>query len=917
MRWAGCAVVVSLLLSAGGGAIPSPRLPAEAIVLRGAAREARPARSTDQFVARRRAVDVDLKALRKAAPGTRVRFDLFDDVRVRGVVEHLERRPEGMTLSGRLEEGAGGAGGHGGGGGSFLFVLEQAQLSGGIRTTDGRIFEVGTDLEGRPLVQEAALDRLPECAGSVVANPSGPASGAGAAASVTALPDAASPEAASPDPRDLIDVMVAYTERAEAAAGGPAAARALAQRAVDEANAAYVNSGIDTRLRLVWRGATQYDETLDDHQTHLTRLRLPNDGYMDELHAIRDAYGADVVSLFVDDSEAAGLGYLMQQPSTTFAGLAFSVVYWFTAASNNLTLAHEIGHNQGCEHDRANASGNPSYNYAYGERFVGNDGRWYRTVMGYLPGQRIQNFSNPAVFYQGQPTGRDNKEDNARAIRNTAVTVANFRPRRTHPGSLRDFDGNGADDLSTFDSQLGTLWIGLARGGTFDIFAWEVLSAAAVWSAQVEGDFDGDGWKDLASFDAAASKWWVSRSLGDRFQTASWLQQTPASGWERHLAADFDGDGRDDVASFNAATRQWWVGRSTGSAFASALWGTLSASSTWTDALAGDFDGDGRGDLAQENDAGEWWVGLSSGSGFSLAAWVGTGDPSGWSSAVVGDYDGDGRSDLAQYRAADGSIRVELSTGSAFVPGTWGSFPAAGGAGGGDGGGCGAFLSGDFDGDGLADIACFAAPDARFWVGLSTGSAFSVSLWSALDPAAGWSRHVTGDFNGDGKIDVASYLLPKGEWWVGLSSGSGFAFSLWGKFVLPRAGVDTDGDGVDDASDCDPTRPEAWAIPGEVETLTLLQPGGPGSATMLVWTEPAFRGGLFVQYDVLRSDSPFYFGWGSVACLETNDGADREALDASVPAPIWFYLVRGGNACGEAELGVDSQGNPRTGVSCP
>ena len=42
--------------------------------------------------------------------------------------------------------------------------MEQAQVSGGLRTADGRDFDVGSDLEGRPLVQEVSSSRIYEYA---------------------------------------------------------------------------------------------------------------------------------------------------------------------------------------------------------------------------------------------------------------------------------------------------------------------------------------------------------------------------------------------------------------------------------------------------------------------------------------------------------------------------------------------------------------------------------------------------------------------------------------------------------------------------------------------------------------------------------------------------------------------------------
>ena len=48
---------------------------------------------------------------------------------------------------------------------------------------------------------------------------------------------------------------------------------------------------------------------------------------MDELHALRDAYGADVVSLIEDDPQYCGIAYRMATLATSFESSAFNVVH--------------------------------------------------------------------------------------------------------------------------------------------------------------------------------------------------------------------------------------------------------------------------------------------------------------------------------------------------------------------------------------------------------------------------------------------------------------------------------------------------------------------------------------------------------------------------------------------------------------
>ncbi len=229
----------------------------------------------------------------------------------------------------------------------------------------------------------------------------------------------------------VFDVLVVYTHLARIAAGGTNAIRAEALLAVETANVGYENSVVNARMRLVGSNEVVYGES-GGWGDHLDRLQDDDDGYMDVIHDWRDDLGADFVSLFVIEDGACGLGRC-----NSTSGTAFSVVNWGCAVSN-FSFHHEIGHNQGCLHNRADSDCSGAYSYSYGWRFFGDGNDGWRTVMAYNNDDgdftRINWFSNPNVLYDGQPTGvpvgDDDAADNVRTINNRATTVEGFRISR-------------------------------------------------------------------------------------------------------------------------------------------------------------------------------------------------------------------------------------------------------------------------------------------------------------------------------------------------------------------------------------------------------------------------------------------------------------------------------------------------------
>jgi len=148
--------------------------------------------------------------------------------------------------------------------------------------------------------------------------------------------------------------------------------------------------------------------------------------------ALRNTYGADLVSFIIEGTQFCGIAWLMQTVSPTFAANAYSVTAR-TCATGYYSFAHEIGHNMGARHDWfVDPTNNSPYSYNHG--FVATNKTW-RTIMAYGNDcgncTRVNRWSNPSLLYNGAPTGvpegQFHAADNHRTLNNTALTVANFR----------------------------------------------------------------------------------------------------------------------------------------------------------------------------------------------------------------------------------------------------------------------------------------------------------------------------------------------------------------------------------------------------------------------------------------------------------------------------------------------------------
>ena len=430
-----CVMLAAVLASAdlhaqGGGLF----LPAETL---GAADPA-----PGVTVLRSRVVRIDVTTLAAArleadreTPAPPLTLNLFDDVMFSGIVERTAPTLSGgYVLSGRLDDVALG---------TFTLVVNGEVVAGTVRTLDAT-YRIGAAGDRVHAIRQIDPSTLPPGGEPLIPPPP-----AADAPGTFAL-------AAGDDDGSVIDVAVFYTPAARRAEGGTGEIEALIDLHIAETNQAYADSGVIQRVRLVSRDAVVYSEgsAMEDDIEALISLR---DGVMDEIHAIRDREGADLVHLIVDrrhggNVDYCGIATLMTTVSISFEESGFSVTDY---SCGGLAFAHELGHLMGLHHDRYavedRGSSMWSFPYSFGyvnqrafERGAPLSSRW-NTIMAY-PFQCVDSgfycgpllrFSNPDQSYNGDPLGVPGDQvsslvtgpsDARRALNNTRTTVANFRP---------------------------------------------------------------------------------------------------------------------------------------------------------------------------------------------------------------------------------------------------------------------------------------------------------------------------------------------------------------------------------------------------------------------------------------------------------------------------------------------------------
>jgi hypothetical protein len=234
-----------------------------------------------------------------------------------------------------------------------------------------------------------------------------------------------------------------------------------------------------------------------------------------------------------------------------------------------------------------------------------------------------------------------------------------------------DYTGDGNTDFSLYRDNTGSpantyIYQSPTPGSMATFFPWGNAVTDVIGA---EGDYDGDGIMDPTIVRAPAGVpfvWWVFRTSDNTVMTFNW----GATG-ATDIAlpgADYTGDGTDDpaVARIGAGGQiTWLIGTTSGTQILQANWGDFD-----TDFIipAGDYDGDNKADFmvwrafgAGTN--GVWYLLTNSGN-ISYTPFGIPGSAAARDTALrSGDYDGDGLTDIAVYRSSTRTFFVARSSG--------------------------------------------------------------------------------------------------------------------------------------------------------------------------------------------------------------------------------------------------------------
>ena len=411
VRWLG---LVSVVLGSASVGLLSHRSAAQPV----------PPRARGETTAHLRAVvaevpldDEAVAAIRSKSKPT-FAVTLPDRSRVVVVVDRVEEKGRSLSLLGHLD---------GQPGSSAVVTVVGEALAGNLRGKGDVVHVIAMSPEGKPVIRAVDPRKLPPD------DPGRPIRVGPGHQGPRRDPNA---DTCTTDDPGVIQLMLLYSKQSRVVAGGVDAIEAIAYAALAESNQANLDSDISSRIELVHLAEVDYTAT--DTISDTVRLHDAGDGFLDDVHALRDLYRADVVAMFAQNTDYCGFSYgasyggvfdVVRDPGNLHEEGAF-VTFELGCVQTNLTLPHELAHLGSARHGwAADASDNFPTHANHGHVA----GATFRTIMSTpfeSSAPRVPNFSNPAISRAGVPTGSSSEPqptDNHAVLNLSAPILANYR----------------------------------------------------------------------------------------------------------------------------------------------------------------------------------------------------------------------------------------------------------------------------------------------------------------------------------------------------------------------------------------------------------------------------------------------------------------------------------------------------------
>jgi CHRD domain/FG-GAP-like repeat/PKD domain len=362
----------------------------------------------------------------------------------------------------------------------------------------------------------------------------------------------------------------------------------------------------------------------------------------------------------------------------------------------------------------------------------------------------------------------------------------------------------------------------------------------------VRTDFNGDGEGDVVWRGSSGDNYIFLMNGTSVLPTSGYTNGVPDLGWQIVGTGDFDGDGKTDILWRKASTGENYIFLMNGTTVKAGSGYINTVGAPWVVAGVGDFDGDGKADILWRNSVtGEDYIFFMNGttvlgtSGYTNAV-----PDLHWQVAGIGDFDGDGKADILWRNGTTGEDFIFLMNGTTVL-------------------GTSAYTNavqdlhwqvagiGDFDGDGKSDILWRNSTTGEDYVFLMSGTAvLGTSGYTNSVPDPAWQVAGTGDYDGDGMADIL---------WRNTSTGQNYIFFMNGTAVLAASGYTNPVPlawGVPGGQTLPPAPPCSTSLPGPI-TLSVVASRASGVAPLYAFFDATGT----TATSTTRPFSDLYYKW--------------------------------------------------------